>query len=96
MCTAPAAAPDVSAPAAHESGGAASYLVKQHDAANRDCTKELVKLGAAGLAVAGTSAAMVAATPTVVGVIPSIIGFVGASVTFGAAAAEYAECRDGK
>ena len=46
------------------------------------------------MAVAGSVAALLAATPTIVGVLPSIAAFIGSSLALGKAAAELENCRD--
>jgi hypothetical protein len=58
------------------------------------CKEELVEVARAGAAVAGSVAALVAATPTVLGVLPGVAAFVGASLYMGKAAADLANCRD--
>lgn len=58
------------------------------------CKEELVEVARAGVAVAGSVAALVAATPTLLGVLPGIAAFVGSSLYLGGAAAELANCRD--
>ncbi|HYJ09948.1 MAG TPA: hypothetical protein VEX18_13090 [Polyangiaceae bacterium] len=58
------------------------------------CDEEVVEVARAGVAVAGSVAALLAATPTILGVLPGIAAFVGSSLYMGKAAADLANCRD--
>lgn len=58
------------------------------------CKEEIVEVARAGVAVAGSVAALVAATPTILGVLPGVAAFVGSSLYMGKAAADLANCRD--
>jgi hypothetical protein len=58
-----------------------------------ECRTEAINVARAGVALAGSVAALVAAT-RVVGVLPGLAAFVGASMYLGQSAAEYLSCRD--
>lgn len=58
------------------------------------CTAEVVDVARAGVALAGSVAALVAATPTVLGALPGIAAFIGSSMYMGEAAANLENCRD--
>lgn len=79
-----------SAPAEAQAAGASDA----GESADASCAEELVDVARAGAALAGSVAALVAATPTLFGVLPGIASFVGSSLYLGKAAAELANCHD--
>jgi hypothetical protein len=73
------------------------YAIDANDSESAEsnaCREEKIELGRAGVAVAGSVAALVAAAPTAIGVLPGIAAFIGASAYTGQALAEYLDCRD--
>jgi hypothetical protein len=88
-----AAATDHGLPAADP---AVLTLVNGHDSRTKtDCRPQQVAVAQAGVAVAGSLAAMAAATPTLLGVLPGIVGFIGSAVALGKTVADYQNCEDG-
>jgi hypothetical protein len=87
------------APASGSHSGPASppavtQLVKQNPPAGAACTEEAAKLAAAGVNMLRSLGQVAAGAPTVIGEIPAILGFIAAAMLTGAAAADYANCKD--
>jgi hypothetical protein len=70
-------------------------LVKQNPpAAAAACTEEAAKLAAAGVSMLRSLGQVAVGAPTVIAEIPAILGFIAAAVLTGAAAADYANCKE--
>lgn len=59
------------------------------------CTEEAAKLAAASVNLLRSLAQVAAGAPTVVAEVPALLGFIAAAMLTGAAAADYAKCKDG-
>lgn len=74
---------------------AVTLLVKQNPpAAGGACTEEAAKLAAASVNMLRSLGQVVVGAPTVVAEIPAILGFIAAAMLTGAAAADYADCKE--
>jgi hypothetical protein len=82
-----ASSPEAAPSASHDP--ASAQLVEKHD---HQCATERATLMQAGVALAGSAAAVALASPTTLGVLPSLAAFVANSIGFGKAAAELEVC----
>jgi hypothetical protein len=62
--------------------------------AGDSCVAEGTALAAATANLLGSLGRVVAGAPTLIGEVPALLGFIAAAVQTGAAAANYANCRD--